>query len=506
MKQFIAGGRLLTAGRLDGAFANLLIDGDRIVAVLRPDETVTEDARRIDATDRLLIPGLVNAHTHATSNLSKGLADRWSLELLLNAFPWTGGGRTLDLKYLSAFIGAVEMVRKGCTACYDLVAEIPAPSRDGIDAVARAYRDIGMRAVIAPMMADRSFYQAVPGLLDAMPPALRERVEAIRLNPHEVSLATCRALIETWSFDRDQLRPALAPTIPHHCSDEFLAGCRDLAAEHAVGVHMHVAESKVQAVVGIARYGTTLVGHLQKLGILTPRFTAAHAIWLDDDDIRRLADCGAAVAHNPGSNLKLGAGLAATRLMRDLGVPLGVGTDGCSCSDNLNMFEAMRLAAFGSRVQGPDPRAWLTAAEAFEAATVGGARALGLGDRIGQLAPGYKADVVFLDLASINYIPLNEPLHHVVFCEDSTGVDRVMIGGRMVVAGGAVLGIDMRKLAADAARAAVRLAEVNAGAQALVQALEPVVLDYCVGLARQPYHVQRWCIDSGHASPTRRDG
>jgi 5-methylthioadenosine/S-adenosylhomocysteine deaminase len=506
VKQLIDGGRLLTAGRLDGAFANLLIDGDRIAAVLRPDETVTEDARRIDAADRLLIPGLVNAHTHAASNLSKGLADRWSLELLLNAFPWTAGGRTLDLKYLSALIGAVEMVRKGCTACYDLVAEIPAPSRDGVYAVARAYRDVGMRAVLAPMMADCSFWQAIPGLIEAMPSALRERVEAIRLNPHEASLAMCRDLIETWSWDRDQIRPALAPTIPHHCTDAFLAGCRDLAAEHAVGMHMHVAESKVQAIVGIARYGTTLVGHLQKLGLLAPGFTAAHAIWLDDDDIRRLANCGAAVAHNPGSNLKLGAGLAATRRMRDLGVPVGVGTDGCSCSDNLNMFEAMRLAAFGSRVQGPDPRGWLSAAEAFEAATVGGARALGLGDHIGQLAPGYKADVVFLDLTNVNYVPLNEPLHHVVFCEDATGVDRVMIGGGMVVEGGKVLGIDMRKLAADAGVAAAHLAEVNAGARSLVQALEPVVLDYCVGLARKPYHVQRWCGDAGHASAQGRQG
>jgi 5-methylthioadenosine/S-adenosylhomocysteine deaminase len=497
MKQLIEGGRILTAGRLDGAFANLLIDGDRIAAVLQPEEPVTEDARRIDAVDRLLIPGLVNAHTHATVHLGKGLADRWSLELLLNAYPWTAGGRTLDLKHLSALIGAVEMVRKGCTACYDLVAEIPAPSPDGIAAVAHAYREVGMRAVIAPMMADRSFYQAIPGLIEAMPSGLRERAEAIRLGPHEVNLAVCRTLIETWPFDRDWLRPALAPTIPHHCTDAFIAGCRDVAAEHGVGVHMHVAESKVQAVVGLERYGTTLVGHLQKVGLLTPSFTAAHAIWLDDDDIRRLADSGVAVAHNPGSNLKLGSGLAATRRMRDLGVPLGIGTDGCLSSDNLNMFEAMRLAAVSSRVQGPDPRVWLSAAEVFEAATVGGACALGLGDRIGQLAPGYKADVVFLDTTSINYVPLNEPLNQVVFCEDATGVDRVMIGGRMVVQGGAVIGIDMRRLAARAASAVAHLAEVNAGARAMVEAFEPVVLDYCVGLARKPYHVHRWCGDDG---------
>ena len=501
MKQLIAGGRVLSVGRLDGAPANLLIDGDRIVAVLAPDETVTEDARRIDASDRLMIPGLVNAHTHAPSNLSKALADRWSLELLLNAFPWTAGGRTFDLKYLSAFIGAVEMVRKGCTACYDLVAEIPAPSEDGIQAVARAYHDVGMRAVIAPMMADMSFWQAIPGLMAAMPEPLRARVQAIHLNPHEASLATCANLMTAWPFDRDRLSPALAPTIPHHCTDAFLSGCRDLAAEYGAGVHMHVAESKVQAVVGVDRYGTTLVGHLARLGMLTPRFTAAHAIWLDDDDILRLADGGAAVAHNPGSNLKLGGGLAATRRMRDVGVTVGVGTDGCACSDNLNMFEAMRLAAFGSRVQGPDPRQWLTAAEAFEAATSGGARALGFGDRIGRLAPGYQADIVFLDLTSINYVPLNEPLNHVVFCEDGTGVAEVMIGGRMVVEGGKVVGVDMRKLATEAAAAAAHLAEVNAGARALVEALEPVVLDYCVGLARRPYHVERWCTDLRQARP-----
>jgi len=498
VKQFIHGGRILTAGRLSGEHANLLIDGDTIVAVLPPGESIGDDARRIDAADRLLIPGLINAHTHAPAALSKGMVDRWSLELLLNAYPWTAGGRTTELKQLSALIGAVEMVRKGTTACYDMVAEIPAPSVEGIVATARAYDQVGVRAVIAPMMADTSFYRAIPGLLEAVPPSLRERVAAIRPQPFEASLATCRQLIETWSWSRDRLRPALGPTIPHHCSDAFIIGCRDLAREHGLGVQMHVAESKVQAVVGMKRYGTTLVGHLHKLGLLGENFTAAHAIWLDDDDIGRLADAGATVAHNPGSNLKLGSGLAATRKFRARGVPFGIGTDGCSTSDNLNMFEAMRIASFGSRVQGPDPREWLNAAEVFEAATIGGARALGMEREIGQLAPGYKADVVFLDLTSINYIPLNDSLLHVVFAEDGTGIDRVMIGGKIAVEDGRVLGIDMHKLATEAAAAVAHLAEVNAQARELVQALEPVVLDYCVGLARQPYPVNRWCGHAGH--------
>src|SRR5262249_7961348 len=160
------------AGRLDGAHADLMIDGDTIAAVLAPGESVSADVKRIDATNSLLIPGLVNSHTHATVALGKALADRWSLELLLHAYSWTAGGRTAEMKYLSARVGALEMLRKGCTACYDLVAEIPAPSVEGINAVAQAYKDVGIRAAIAPMMADTTFYRAIPGLIEAMPPDL----------------------------------------------------------------------------------------------------------------------------------------------------------------------------------------------------------------------------------------------------------------------------------------------------------------------------------------------
>jgi 5-methylthioadenosine/S-adenosylhomocysteine deaminase len=493
VKQLIQGGRLLTAGRLDGGFADILIDGDTIAAVLPPGENASGDVKRVDAHDRLLIPGLINAHTHAPAALNKGIADGWSLELLLNAYPWTGGGRGTETKYLSARIGALEMLRKGCTACYDMAAEIPAPSVEGVHAVARAYADVGIRAVVAPMMADTTFYRAIPGLIEAMPGPLREKAEAMRATPYDVSLAVCKEIVENWPFDREKQRPALAPTIPHHCTDPFICGCRDLAKAHGIGVQMHVAESKTQAVVGPRKYGTTLVGHLHKLGMLGPNFTAAHAVWLDDDDMARMADAGASVAHNPGSNLKLGSGLGAARKMRDRGVNLGIGTDGCMSSDNQNVFEAMRIAAFISRVQGPDPKSWLTATEVFEAATKGGARALGMENLIGQIAPGFKADIVFLDLTSIHYVPLNVPLYHVVFAEDGTGVDRVMVGGRILVEDGKVLGVDMAKLAAEANAAMAHLNEVNASTRKLVELFEPVVLDYCVGLASERYRVQRWC-------------
>ena len=156
------------------------------------------------------------------------------------------GSRNLDDKYLSAQL-SVEMVHKGCTAAYDLFVEYPVPSIEGIDAVARAYRDVGMRAVIAPMMSDRTLYQAYPGLVEALPEELRDTARRAAAAPYAESLRACRAILQDWKFDRDLVRPALGPTIPMHCSDDFLTGCRDLAREFDVGLQTHLAESATQA-------------------------------------------------------------------------------------------------------------------------------------------------------------------------------------------------------------------------------------------------------------------
>ena len=182
----------------------------------------------------------------------------------------------------------------------------------------------------------------------------------------------------------------MAPTIPHHCSDAFILGCADLARDFGIGLHSHVAELKVQAVAGIRLYGKTQTAHLDALGVLGPHFTVAHGVWLDEDDMARLGDHGASVAHNPGSNMRLGSGLADTRAMLERRVNLGIGTDGATCADNQNMYEAMRLASFVSKVQGPDWRRWLTTREAALAATEGSARALGFGDKIGRHRAGLE--------------------------------------------------------------------------------------------------------------------
>ncbi|TXL71053.1 amidohydrolase [Vineibacter terrae] len=494
----IRGGRMIDPGKRQAVAADILIKGDTIAAIGRPKMAAPQDASTIDAQGRLLHAGLVNAHMHSHGGLARGLGDRWTLELLLTAGPWLGGGRTVRDKYLSALLVACEMLLKGCTATYDLMAEFPTPSVDGIDAVARAYSDAGLRAVLAPMTADISFFDAIPGLMDRLPPALRREAEAFRLAPYRASIRQMKKILHGWSYDRALVRPALAPTIPHHCSDPFLAACRDLARDYGVGMHTHVSESKVQVIAGYQRYGTSLTWHLDALGIVGPDFTVAHGVWLDHDDMQLLGDKGASVAHNPGSNMRLGSGLADMRGMLERKVNVGIGTDGASCADNQNMYEAMRLASFASKVQGPDIERWITTDEALHAATLGSARALGFGDDIGRLAPGCKADIVFLELAHPNWMPCNDPVNALVHAEDGTAVHSVMVGGRMVVENRKLLTVDLATLAREVDEVRERLQRATRPAKAVCDRLEKVVGAFCPGLARQPLHIHRYGASHAH--------
>ena len=491
-------GRILDieTGRAD--LADMLIEDGTIKMIGAPDMAAPGDAEVIDAADRLLVPGLVNGHTHAHGGLGKGLVgDRVPLEMFLSASMAMNGRRSAEDKYLSAALSAVEMVRRGCTAAYDLVVEFPLPSVEGIDAVAQAYHDVGMRAVVAPMMADRSLYQALPELMEAMPDKLEGDLRRIVGEPYQASVEVCRTILRGWRHDRGRIRPALAPTIPLHCSDEFLLACRDLARDHDVRLQTHLAETKTQAVLGLQKYGMSLTAHLSELGLLGERFSAAHAIWIDRDDIQRLADAGCGAIHNPASNLRIGSGVAPVRNMLAAGLRVGIGTDATNTSDGQNMFEVTRLAAFLSRINGPDYQRWLSAEEAMRMATTGSAGILGFSD-IGRLAPGYKADIVFLDLGHITYVPLRAPLLQVAFAESGAAVDSVMIDGAFVLRAGRMLTIDERKLRGEAQAAAQRLDAENAASLAFARGIADFVGAFCIGQAQAPYHVHRRLEESAY--------
>ncbi len=492
----IRGGRVLDIRRHAAPKADILVKGDTIVEIGRPGLSAPPAATMLDARDRLLQPGLINGHTHSHGNLAKGMMDRITLELLLTASPYMSGARTLEDKYLSSLIGAAEMVLKGCTAAYDLAAEFPMPTAEGLAAIGQAYADIGMRATLAPMVADTSFFEAIPGLMDRLSPSLRKEVERYRLAPYKASVAQMKKALHGWKLASKGVQLAVAPTIPHHCSREFLLACLKLSKDYGTGLHSHVAESKVQVIAGYQLYGRSLAAYMDSLGLVGPDFTVAHGVWLDGDDMKLLGDRGASVSHNPGSNMLLGNGIADMRGMLDAKVNVGIGTDGASCSDNQNMYENMRLASMVSKVQGPDRQNWISTEEVLEAATAGSARALGLGDRIGKLEAGYKADIVFLDLGHVNWIPFNDPTNQIVHTEDGSAVHSVMIGGRMVVENHKLLTVDLAQIARKAEKTRERLAKGRAPAKALYDRLEKVVGTFCPGLAKQPLHIDRYA--GGH--------
>jgi len=499
--QIIRHGLLLDVDTETTAPADILIDGERFLEIGPPGLAAPGDAQEIDAGDRLIMPGLVNSHTHGHGSLGKGIGDRWTLELLLNAGPGIRADQSLEYKRTSARLNAAEMVLKGCTAAYDMYFEAPTASIEGISAIGQGYADVGVRAVVAPMMADISLYDAIPGLMDALPEAHRKAAEQLKAAPFDKHIENCRAVLDNWAHDRDRVRPALGPTIPHHCTDDFITACRDLAAEYDVGVQMHLAESKTQAVVGMKRYGRTLAQHLDTLGLITPGFTGAHCIWLDEDDIKLMRDRGASVAHNPGSNLRLGNGVAPARRMLELGVNVGVGSDGSVSADHQNMFEAMRMAAFVSHIVTPDPETWLGTWEVLRLGTQGGARVLGMDDRIGRIAPGYLADLVMLDLASISFVPLNDAANQIINCEDSSAVHSVMIGGRMVLDGRRFTDFDYDGLRRDVEAAVTEARERNAPARERQEAMAKFVSSHCVGLACEGYHVHRRIDRAGNGDP-----
>ena len=465
--------------------ADLLVEDGRVLAIGTPGQFASlESVRRLDATDRLVIPGLVNGHTHAHGTLGRGAVADVALEGFLAASPAINGQRNLDDLALSATLTAVELLKKGCTALFDMSAESPLPSLAGLHALAGAYAATGIRAVVAPMMTDRTLYQAYPALLASLPETLRPTLAGLRAADPAACLAVVRQAARDWPFDAAQVRLGLAPTIPLHCSDAFLQGCAALSAEFGLPLQTHLAESQAQAVAGQARHGHSLVAQLAALGLLSPRLSVAHAIWIDDADIETLARAGVTAVHNPLSNLRLGSGVAPVRRMLERGLRVGLGSDGANTSDTQNLFEAARLAVGLSRLIGSDEQRWLSAAEALRMATESSAVALGWGDQIGRIAVGWRADLVLLDLSRPEYVPLRDPLRQLVHGESGTAVDRVLVGGRLVVDGGRVLKVDEAGLRRQAQAAADRLDALNAEGRHLASALRPWVSAFCCGMGQ----------------------
>lgn len=399
----------------------------------------------IDAEGAIALPGLVNAHCHSPANLFRGLFASRPLEIWRAYYRAALRGMEEEDFYASALLGGMEMLKSGTTTVLDHFFGNQAFRFTGAGAAIRAMRELGLRHVVALTLSDRRYEETVPldGARGEEEPELR-RMSASETRPAGAWLEECEAFIEAFHEPEKLTRCCPGPSAVQRCSDELLAGAAEIARRRALPLHLHLAETKAQAVMGRRLYGTSLLGHLARLGAVGPNLSLAHAIWIEEGDIETIAHGSATVVHNPASNLRLGSGLAPVVRLLAAGAHVALGTDGAASNDAQNMFDALRLAALIHNRPGSDFRAWVTATQALRMATAEGARALGLA--AGRLVAGALADVVLLRRNSTAFTPLNDAPAQLVLCENGSSVETVIVNGEIVVRGGRLTRVDEREV------------------------------------------------------------
>ena len=461
MAILIDNGLIVTGDTTGSRFepGGLLIEGNRIAWVGLMDEAPAAARRSqvevIDASRSIVIPGLVNAHMHSNECFEQGAYDNLPLELwLVNSYPPFGMPHLSEREhYLRTMICAMESIRSGVTTVQDDVLHVRA-TPEAVDGAAKAYRDAGLRAVITVSMWDRPFLDCMPYLREIVPADLAAELDALPPVTAEKQVALFERHHRTWQNHSGRLTIIPAPSGPQRCSDDLLRAAAELSAGYDLPVHTHVLESKIQAVTGDIFYGKTLVEYLDEVGMLTPRFTMNHAIWLTEHDIELLGERKCSITHNPLSNMKLGSGVCPIRRLQKAGVNVALGTDGTATSDTADMIEAFRAASLLHKIGSHDFEQWISAEEAFRMATLGGARSTGLQDRIGSLETDKRADVILLDRDAWGFIPLNDPIRQLAFSVTSESVTTSIIDGRVVMRDRTITLLDEASLKAEVAEAA----------------------------------------------------
>lgn len=413
------------AFRRDWAIA---VEDGRIAAV-GPRAGVAADpaAPVVPLPGRVLLPGGVNAHTHAFQSLLRGLGDdldfmSWR-DRALYPFSRRLGPRGLEIGAAFAF---AEMLRHGITTVVDFF-YIQGGGNANAEAVIRAAKRVGIRLVLA-----RAFYD-----WDGAPPEYRE-------TPAEAA-ARCRDLLGAYAGDPTvTVQPA--PHSLHGASAEMVRAGAEVAEAAGVPFHIHVAEYRAEREAIEARAGLTPVRYLDALGVLGPRLVGVHCVWLDEGEVHLLAERGAKVAYCPSSNMILGDGVTKLREMRALGIPVALGTDGGCTNNRLSIFEEMRMAALLQKVTHLDGTAF-TAEAAFRLGTAGGGEVLGL--PLGEIAPGRLADLVALDLGHPSLHPPLDLLKNIVYALSAQAITDVWVHGRAVVREGRLISADESEILAD---------------------------------------------------------
>lgn len=421
-----------------------------------------------EAARRIVMPGLVNAHTHSYGHLVKGTLENLPLEIWMLHVMAQGGRMEPEDVVLNVALGCIEMLKGGVTTCLDQLAE----DRENLGRVAAEYRRLGFRAVLAPMFGDVPYAATLP---EPLPLPGGDRPHAGRNVPPsaEAILAMVDDLAAACHRPDEGLVIGVGPSGPQRCTDALLVGSAELAGRRDLPLHTHLLETRAQDATGHRLYGEGMVPHLETIGFLRSRLSLAHAVWLEPGDLERIAASGASVVANPVSNLALGSGVVPLQHLRRAGVPVGLGTDGPNASGRQSMFEVMKLAAMVGKLQDGEFETWPTAADVLEMATRGGARALGLVSRVGALEPGKEADLVVLRRDVTALTPLHDVAWQLVYGRAEDAVERVLVAGRVVVDGGRVQTLDEAAVLAEAAGRGRRLVEAYREEAATIRRFHP---------------------------------
>ncbi|MDY6825839.1 MAG: amidohydrolase [Bacillota bacterium] len=407
---------------------DLLVSGERIEKIVERPETIEpdDDIEIITGENLIVMPGLVNGHGHTAMTLFRSYADDmplqewleekiWPIEELLSA----------EDVYWGTLLGIAEMIKGGTTTFTDMYFFM--------DQVAEAAVESGMRAVLS---------RGLVGLTDEDEKGLQETEE----------------FIKRWhGAEEGRINVTIGPHSPYTCPPEYLKKVMALAEKTGKLLQIHLSETRKEVEDSMRQWGFSPPEQLYNMGFLDYPVIAAHCVHLTERDFYLLQEKNVGVIHNPGSNLKLGSGIASTAGMLGDGIRVGLGTDGAASNNNLDMIEEMRLAALISKGASEDPTL-IDAATATKMATINGAEILGLSET-GKLREGYKADLIGLRCDRPHLIPMHDPVAHLVYAAQSADVELVMVDGRILLEKGKLKTLDEEKIKTEAEKCAFRLRE-----------------------------------------------
>ncbi|MBB6275292.1 amidohydrolase [Porphyromonas circumdentaria] len=398
---------LISGAQINGITQDLLIKGNRIERIA-PFIPQKEGYDVLEGANRVVVPGMANTHTHAAMTLFRGYGDDLPLMPWLEDYIWPVEAHLTDEDiYWGVRLACLEMIRTGTTVFLDMYASPLA--------TAQAVEDSGIRAVVGCTLFDRG-----------------DETRA------KIDRENCYKYLKDFEQFSDRVIYSVAPHAIYTVSGEQLQFCRKFADETGVFVHLHLSETQKEVEDAIKQYGLRPAHYLEKIGAISDRFILAHSLWLEDDELDIIAKSGAATVHNPASNMKLASGYSFRfEEMKKRGIPIGIGTDGCSSSNNLDMFIAMRLAALLGKVWRYDPTA-TSAKDIYQAATEAGYNILGLEG--GVLKEGALADLCLLKTKIPTMVPMHNLVSNLVYSADGSVVDTTIVNGCILMREGTIPG------------------------------------------------------------------